>query len=151
MMGLLLVFLGSFFEGEISLVAIVWFRETLQLNWASIAGLAWLGTFLYDAFAFECGRRHGKSLRERWPALEKRAGKIFGWMERYPSFFVFVLRFQIGLRTLANGIIGQSGMSRARFLGINALAVTLWVPFVLLLAEIFRIIAGAILQAAMAG
>lgn len=149
-MGMLLVLLGSFLEGEISLVTIVWFREALQLDWTTLAITAWLGTFLYDALAFEVGRRYGRVWRQRFAWLEKKAGKIFGWMERYPSFFVFVLRFQIGMRTFANGIIGQSGMSRKRFLGINALAVTLWVPFVLVTAELFRIIAGAILQGALA-
>ncbi len=149
-LGILLVLLGTFFEGEISLTAIVWFRESLQLGWAPLAATAWVGTYAYDLLVFELGRRYGRALRARYPWIEKRAGKMLGYMAQYPTFFVVMLRFQIGFRTLANGAVGQSGMARGRFAWVNALAVSLWVPFVLSVAEVFRQIGGTILEGVLA-
>lgn len=149
-LGILLVLVGAFFEGEISLTAIVWFRESLQLDWAPLAVTAWVGTYIYDLLVFELGRRYGRDLRTRYPWIEKRAGKVFGWMEQYPAFFVVMLRFQIGFRTLANGAVGQSGMARGRFAWVNAMAVSVWVPFVLSMAEVFRRIGGRILEGVLA-
>lgn len=149
-LGILLVLAGSFFEGEICLTAIVWFRESLQLDWVSLALTAWIGTYAYDLIVFELGRRYGRALRTRYPWIEQRAGKVLGWMEQYPTFFVVMLRFQIGFRTLANGAVGQSGMAIGRFAWVNAAAVSVWVPFVLLVAEAFRRFAQMMLEGVLA-
>jgi membrane protein DedA with SNARE-associated domain len=120
------VFLGTFIEGEtfILLGGFLSHRGYLQL--VPVILLATFGAFSGDLFYFLMGRHYGRAMLER----SARARDILPWLERmmqrYHIWWIFGMRYLYGVRWLAAGLAGSSGMGWMRFSVFSLPACLLW-------------------------
>ncbi|VXC84553.1 conserved membrane hypothetical protein [Pseudomonas sp. 8Z] len=126
--------LGTFLEGEVSLLLAAYMavRDVLRIEWVALC--AFLGTFASDQLWFYLGRHHGRALlarKPRWQPLGERASAL---IQRYPDLWVLSFRFLYGLRTVMPLTIGLSGYSWRRYLLLDAIGAAIWAGGISLLA-----------------
>lgn len=126
--------LGTFLEGEVSLLLAAYLavRDYLEIEWVALC--AFLGTFASDQLWYHLGRRHGRALlarKPRWQPLGERANAL---LRRHPDLWVLGFRFLYGLRTVMPLAIGLSGYSWRRYLLLDAIGAALWAGGLSLLA-----------------
>ena len=122
----LLIFLGCVIEGELTIIAGVIAIHLGKLSLAPLMLGCLLGGFIGDWFFFELGRHKGEAIQNRWPRLRERLEKVSRFLDKYASAAILLLRFQIAMRSVGNFALGNSNVSRRRYLLLNALASLLW-------------------------
>jgi membrane protein DedA with SNARE-associated domain len=133
----LLILIGTFIEGEFTLVAAGFGAANGVLHNPTIMVFAAGGAYAGDLFFFELGRRKGDVICRRWPWFGHRAKRISVLLAKRPELTLLILRFQIGLRSAGNLTVGMSGLNRKRYLLINAVACVLWAIGIVLLCHWF--------------
>lgn len=125
-LGYLVIFAGTFLEGETVLVlgGFAAHRGYLWLPGVLLAAFA--GSLLGDQLYFQLGRRHGLRFLERRPAWRARLERALRLLERHPGLVIVGCRFLYGLRTVTPFAIGMSGVALRRFAPLNALGAALW-------------------------
>jgi membrane protein DedA with SNARE-associated domain len=120
------VAVGTFLEGETTLFVAGFAaqRGYLELPWVIAAAFA--GTLAADQFYFYLGRLGGARLLERRPAWQRKAGTVLRLLERHQTFVILSFRFIYGVRTLAPFVIGLSGVSRLKYLGLTCVSTSVW-------------------------
>lgn len=118
--------LGSFLEGEVTVIAGGYLAAGgyLKIEWVML--IAFIGTLISDQLWFWLGRRNGRAMLARRPRWQKRADKALGLLRHYPDLWVLCFRFLYGLRTVMPIAIGLSGYSWRRYLVLNVVAAALW-------------------------
>ncbi len=113
--------LGTFLEGEVSLLLAAYMavRNVLEIEWVALC--AFLGTFASDQLWYYLGRRHGRALLERKPRWQPLGERASALIKRYPDLWVLCFRFLYGLRTVMPLTIGLSGYSWRRYLLLDAI------------------------------
>ncbi len=120
------VALGAGFEGETAAIAGgVMANHGLFPLWAAFLATAF-GAVVADQIFFQIGRRS----RNRPFVVHLRQKKVFavavGFIERYPTGFIFAYRFLYGLRVASPVAIGLSTIPWRRFALLNVFAALLW-------------------------
>lgn len=120
------VILGTFIEGEMSILLAAWIalRGFLEIEWVIVC--AFLGTFASDQLWYFLGRRHGRRLlarRPRWRALGDKAQAL---LALHPDLWVLCFRFFWGMRTVMPIVIGLSGYSWRRYLVLDSIGAIIW-------------------------
>ncbi len=138
--------LGTFLEGEVSLLLAAYLavRNFLEIEWVALC--AFLGTFASDQLWYHLGRRHGRALLERkprWRPLGERANAL---LRRHPDLWVLGFRFLYGLRTVMPLAIGLSGYSWRRYLLLDAIGAGIWAVGLSLLAYSLGNAMGGLLE-----
>lgn len=138
--------LGTFLEGEVSLLLAAYLavRNYLEIEWVALC--AFLGTFASDQLWYHLGRRHGRALlqrKPRWQPLGERAGAL---LRRHPDLWVLGFRFLYGLRTVMPLAIGLSGYSWRRYLLFDCIGAALWAGGLSLLAYSLGNAMGGLLE-----
>ncbi|ATE67079.1 DedA family protein [Rhizorhabdus dicambivorans] len=118
--------LGAGFEGETAAVAGgVMANHGLFPAWAAFLATAF-GAFFADQLFFQIGRR----FRDRPFVVHARQKPVFaravGFIERWPTGFIFAYRFLYGFRVVSPIAIGLSHIPLRRFAALNGLACLLW-------------------------
>ncbi len=122
----LLIFIGTFFEGEFTLVAAGFAVEAGYFRLTPIMIIAFFGAFLGDWCLFEIGRNKASYLLRHLPSLKDKGARVGRLLNRFPILTLFILRFQIGLRMVGNFSMGMGTLSRKRYLPLNLIACLLW-------------------------
>jgi len=125
--GYLVLFIGTFLEGETILLVAAYLASRGNLDlWTTIA-VAGTGTFLGDQLAFWIGRRLGKEWfwqRERqWTKGVKRVLEL---IQRWDVWFILSYRFFYGVRNVSCFALGMSQLSFFRYMILNFLAAGIW-------------------------
>lgn len=117
---------GTFFEGELILVAggALAHRGLLSLPLVMLA--AFLGSVAGDQLWFHLGRRFGRRLVERSDRWRAHARLVDAWLARHGVLFVFGFRFLYGIRTVTPLVVGASAYSAPRFAALNVLGAASW-------------------------
>lgn len=118
--------LGTFLEGEMSLLLAAYLALRGYLNLEAVVLFAFCGTFASDQLWYYLGRRHGRRLlvrRPRWQALGDQALRH---LRRHPDLWVLSFRFIYGMRTVMPLAIGLSGYSWRRYVLLDAIGAALW-------------------------
>ena len=139
----LLIALGTFVEGEFTVLAatIGVYRGVLSMNLLMIT--AFIGTFFGDWLCFELGRKKDPQIVLKWAFLEKRMAGVSAFLSRFSTLTIFVLRFQIAMRIVGNFALGRGTISRPRYLLLNGIAVGLWTLIIPRICMLFvNIMAG---------
>lgn len=120
------VLILTFLEGEAILVlaGVAAHRGYLELHWVMAA--AFVGTFLGDQLYFYIGCRFGPRLLERRQSWRRASERVSQMLQRHETLLILTFRFLYGLRTVASFAFGIAGISRSRFLVLNALGALLW-------------------------
>lgn len=118
--------LGTFLEGEVSLLLAAYLALGGLLTIEGVVLCAFAGTFASDQLWYYLGRRHGPRLLARRPAWQPPADKALSQLRRHPELWVLSFRLLYGMRTVMPVAIGLSGYSWRRYLLLDALGAALW-------------------------
>lgn len=135
--GLFAVFAGTLLEGETVLALAGYAAHRGLLDFAAVVAVAWVGGVMGDQLYFWLGRRHGRRLLQKRPALAAKLARATGLIERHPNLAILAMRFLWGLRTALPVAAGMSRVPGARFVALNLLSATLWAPLVAGLGWVF--------------
>ena len=124
--GYLAVFIGTFLEGETTLVAAGFFAASGYLDFKAVATVAFLGAYSGHVFWFWLGRVHGVRLLDRYPRMRRHLGKGIRAFERYGAAAIVMTQWIYGLRITCAMIIGMSRISLVKFLTIEAVSCAVW-------------------------
>ncbi|MBF0092937.1 MAG: DedA family protein [Alphaproteobacteria bacterium] len=124
--GYLAILVLTFLEGEtvVILAGIAAYQGYMDIYLVGVSGFA--GSFLGDQFYFTIGRRYGVSLLNRWPQMSQKIEWAFKLVRRYETLYILSFRFVYGIRNISPFVIAISGVSRLKFLVLNACAAALW-------------------------
>jgi len=126
--GLVAVFIGTFFEGEIVVIAGGLLARLDFLSLPLVLVTAFMATFLGDQFFFYLGRKKGtafleKKGRHHW---RKRAEKVHDLIHNHQNKILFGYRFLYGLRIPTLFAIGTSELSTKKFVLLNLVNSVIW-------------------------
>jgi membrane protein DedA with SNARE-associated domain len=135
--GYIILFIGTFFEGETILIiaGFLAHEKVLFLPWVII--VAAIGAFAGDQFFFMLGRIKGKKFIQKYEIVKNQVSKIHTLMEKYDISFMIGFRFVYGIRTVTPLIIGTSNIPTSRFLFFNAIGAIFWAILVGCLGYLF--------------
>lgn len=124
--GYLAVAIGSFLEGEVSLLLGTLAAREGILVFPGVILAAFLGTLIADNTWFYLGRHLGQPFIARHRHWRERAEYVRNLLERYGAGFIVGLRFFYGLRTVTPFVIGAARVSRVKFFFCDLLSTLLW-------------------------
>ena len=131
------VAIGTFFEGEATVLLGGIFSQLGLLSLNRVIFYACAGTFLGDCTFFFLGRLFGRTLIGRYQIMRSRtlfANKV---IHRYGHLILFTMRFLAGFRTMILILLGCANMNIARFLVTDFLMAVLWAGLLSLLGYSF--------------
>ncbi|HEY0908373.1 MAG TPA: DedA family protein [Candidatus Paceibacterota bacterium] len=126
--GLVAVFIGTFLEGEIVVIAGGLLARLEFLSLPLVLITAFFATFLGDLFFFYLGRKKGTAFlekrgRKHW---RKRAEKVHDLIHNHQNKILFGYRFLYGLRIPTLFALGTSELSTKKFVLLNILNSIVW-------------------------
>lgn len=124
--GLIAVFLGTFLEGEIVVIAGGLLSRLGFLDLSFVLPTVFLATFLGDLFFFYMGRNHGNAFLNKRPHIKVRSERIRGLVHEHHNKILFGYRFLYGLRIPTLLALGTSELSTKKFVFINILNSVIW-------------------------
>ncbi|MEN9621848.1 MAG: hypothetical protein RLZZ67_282 [Candidatus Parcubacteria bacterium] len=126
--GPIAIFLGTFFEGEIVVIAGGLLARLGFLSLPVVFVTAFFATFLGDLFFFYIGRKKGTAFLEKrgrhhW---RKRAEKVHNLIHNHQNKILFGYRFLYGLRIPTLFAIGTSELPTKKFVLLNLINSVVW-------------------------
>lgn len=124
--GLVIVFIGTFFEGEVFAIigGFLAYRGTYAIE--LITALAFVGSFCGDTAVFLFSRYFSDNRWVvRWTKKPK-FSRALGLVDRFQAYFVIVNRYVYGLRMPGLIALGLSSISVSRFLLLNFVGAAIW-------------------------
>ncbi|MBX4209313.1 DedA family protein [Candidatus Parcubacteria bacterium] len=126
--GLIAVFLGTFLEGEIVVIAAGILANLGFIALPSVFAVALCATFLGDQFFFYIGRKKGtefleKRHRRHW---RKRADRVHDLIHNHQNKILFGYRFLYGLRIPTLFALGTSELPTKKFVFLNLINSVVW-------------------------
>lgn len=128
--GYWLLALGALLEGETLLLLAGWAAHQGLLSLPLVVLVAATAGFTGDMLFFWLGRTHGPALKQRYPALARRAADVDRLIARHHEWLIVGVRFAYGLRVVGPVLIGAAGITPLRFAAFNALGAALWAMLV---------------------
>jgi len=124
--GYLAIVVGTFFEGELIMLAAGIGAATgmLSLPYAIAAGMT--GVFGSDTLCFFLGRFFGPQMGRWFPGVFAKLGRVFELIERYDNKLIVAFQFFPGLCTVAPMAYGMTRISAGRFMALDAVGNAAW-------------------------
>ena len=120
------VAIGTFFEGEATVLLGGIFSQLGLLSLNRVIFYACAGTFLGDCTFFFLGRLFGRTLIDRYHVMRSRTSFADKVIRRYGHLILFTMRFLAGFRTMILLLLGRTHMDIARFLVTDFLMAVVW-------------------------
>jgi membrane protein DedA with SNARE-associated domain len=120
------VLVGTFFEGETTVLLGGIFSKLGFLSLHTIIVYACVGTFLGDCTFFFVGKLFGQTLIDRYQIMRSRTPFADKAIHRYGHLILIAMRFLAGFRTVILILLGCANMSIARFLIIDFFVAIIW-------------------------
>jgi membrane protein DedA with SNARE-associated domain len=124
--GYLLIFLGTFVEGETLLVLGGYFAHRGYLELAGVMATAFAAAVCGDQLFFHIGRNHATRLFERFPRLHDKVRIAVHRAERHQNLVVLGMRFLWGLRVALPLAMGMTRMNGKKFFWLNLFSAAVW-------------------------
>lgn len=124
--GYLAVALGTFMEGEITILLGVLAAQSGLLWLPGVVLAAMGGTITADQVFFHLGRRRGYQFLARHRHMRRAAAHVRVISRRYQTSLILGFRFLYGLRTVTPLVLGMSRIPPARFAVLNVIGTMLW-------------------------
>jgi membrane protein DedA with SNARE-associated domain len=124
--GYLLIFLGTFAEGESLLVLGGYFAHRGYLDLRGVVATAFVAAVCGDQLFFHLGRRHAARLLARFPRLHDKVRIAVHRAEHHQNLLVSGMRFLWGLRIAAPVAMGMTRMASQKFFWLNLLSAAVW-------------------------
>lgn len=124
--GLVALFVGAFFEGEVIVVVAGILSRLGYLSLSSVIVIAMIATFVGDQTFFLIGRKKGKVFLEKRPHIAKRAEQVHDLLINHQNKILFGFRFLYGMRIPTLIALGTSEISQRKFLIFNVVNSVAW-------------------------
>jgi membrane protein DedA with SNARE-associated domain len=124
--GYLLIFFGTFVEGESLLVLGGYFAHRGYLELGGVMVTAFVAAVCGDQLFFHVGRRHAARLLARFPRLHDKVRVAVLRAERHQTLVVLGMRFFWGLRIALPLAMGMTRMDARRFFWLNLVSAAAW-------------------------
>jgi len=124
--GYLLIFAGTFAEGETLLVLGGYFAHRGYLDLGGVMATAFVAAVCGDQLFFHLGRHHATRLFERFPHLHDKVRIALHRAERHQTVVVLGMRFLWGLRIALPLAMGMTRMNGQKFFWLNLLSAAVW-------------------------
>ena len=124
--GYLAVVVGTFVEGEGTLLAASVLAQQERLCWSWVVACGALGSVSWSQLWFRTGRRLGDTLLTRRPEWRARGERVQRALASWACAYLLGCRFVVGMGTAAPAIFGAAGFSPRRFLVMDALGAVIW-------------------------
>lgn len=124
--GYFAIVLGSFLDGETSVILGGVAAADRSLSFPAVIGLAAVVNLAWDQFYFWLGRRHGPALMDRYPRLRPGFARTGRLLERHQALFIVAMRFMVGVRVAGPIAIGATGVRPLAFIALNTVGALLW-------------------------
>lgn len=124
--GYLLIFLGTFVEGESLLVLGGYFAHRGYLDLGGVMVTAFVAAVCGDQLLFHLGRRHATRLFARFPRLHEKVLIAVSRAERHQTLVVLGMRFLWGLRIALPLAMGMTRMNGQKFFWLNLFSAAVW-------------------------
>jgi membrane protein DedA with SNARE-associated domain len=125
-LGYIGVLLGTFFEGETTILLAGIFAKFGYLNILDVVFCSFLGTFLGDCCFFFLGKFFGKLIIEKYEFLRKRTALSKKIIHQYPHLILIIMRFLAGFRSIILLLLGFANVNTTRFLIIDFISSLVW-------------------------
>jgi len=122
----LVIFFGTFFEGETVLVVGGFLAHGRYLSLFFVIFFAFIATMLWDQLFFHLGRRYGNKILNLKPKWDIQVRKLLVKIKRNTKKVMFSYRFVYGTRTVMPFAIGISGVSPKRYFFFNFIYTLIW-------------------------
>jgi membrane protein DedA with SNARE-associated domain len=117
---------GAFLEGETVLILAAVSAHLGYLKLPIVMAVAAVCAFFGDNAFFFAGRRYGRRLMTRFPALAAAVPRVDRVIGRWHALAVIVLRFTYGLRIAGPIVLGAGRMKTFTFMWANAVGAIIW-------------------------
>lgn len=128
--GYIAVFLATFFEGEIALLACAFLASLGFMNIWLVVIIAYLGAIISDTAIFTFGRHGGLRVLNRYGKYfflgDDKRSKVMHYVRTHGEKTVFFSRFLWGTRILSSLMAGAFGMTYKVFVKRNWSACVIW-------------------------
>ncbi len=131
------IFVGTFLEGETTVVLGGIFSKLGYLDLRKVIFWAFLGTFAGDFTFFALGRVFGRSIIERFRFLKEKVPRANAVIRKYGNPIVFLVRFLVGIRGLVLLLLGCTDMKIRKFLLLSTANSLIWSVGIALLGYVF--------------
>ena len=147
--GYIIVFAGTFFEGETVLMVGGISARLGYLDLVSVMLVATAGSFLGDVFYFFLGRYYGYRLLRWWPSARLGAARVNRLLYRHRILFILGFRFVYGIRTISPFVLGMGSVPAVAFVALNFVSAALWAVVIAALGYAFGEVAARLLAEVM--
>lgn len=96
------------------------------LNFGTLIGVCWFGSFFGDVVRFWLGRRYGSRWLGRFPRIDRMIQAVSRLADRHHIWMILFHRYPHGIRGVAGFAYGMSRLSWTTFLVLNFVAAGLW-------------------------
>lgn len=96
------------------------------LNFGTLIGVCWVGSFFGDVVRFWLGRRYGSRWIGRFPRIDRMIQAVSRLADRHHIWMILFHRYPHGIRGVAGFAYGMSRLSWPIFLVLNFVAAGLW-------------------------
>ncbi|MFH1982196.1 MAG: DedA family protein [Pseudomonadota bacterium] len=120
------VLLGTFLEGETTLVMAGFLAHRGYLSLPVVLATAFVGTFIGDQLFFHIGRYKGTAILEKRPHWKVRTQRAFALLHQHQVKLILGFRFLYGLRSVTPFVIGASRISPWRYLCFSLIGGAFW-------------------------
>ncbi len=125
-MGYIGVLLGTFLEGETTILVAGIFAKLGFLHLNKVMFCAFIGTFVGDCSFFFLGKYFGRSVIGRYEFLRRRTALSNKIIHQYRHLILFIMRFLAGFRSVILVLLGCANVRTSRFLLIDLISSLVW-------------------------
>ena len=122
-----IVFLGSIFEGDATLLGASFLAHRQVLSFAAVLATAAAATTLFNELVFFLSRKKGKEFLQKRLARHPRYSGVQRWVQRRSVVLLLFSRYIFGFRLAIPVACGATGMHPFKFTTVNVAGAALWV------------------------
>jgi membrane protein DedA with SNARE-associated domain len=125
--GYVIVFLGSIFEGDATLLCASFLARRNVMSFAGVLVTAAAATTLFNELVFYVSRKKGKDFLQKRVDRHPRYERVQRWVNRRSIVLLLFSRYLFGLRLAIPMACGATGMRAITFTAVNMAGAVLWV------------------------
>lgn len=124
--GYLAIMVGTFLEGETTVLLGGIFAKLSYLKLDQVMAWAFLGTLAGDYTFFFLGKLFGRNIIERYEFLRSRIPLANAVMRKYGNYIIFLVRFFVGIRGVILLLLGCTDIRKRTFFVYSLISAFLW-------------------------
>ncbi len=124
--GYLAILIGTFLEGETTVLLGGIFSKLSYLKLDQVMVWAFAGTFAGDCTFFFLGKFLGRNIIERFEFLRSKIPLANAIMRKYGNFIIFLVRFFVGIRGVILLLLGCTDIRKRTFFVYSLISAFLW-------------------------